>query len=135
MATMHCHSVFISLLPPLEALLHSTHLCVVLLNQRLAQLDVFIIRLLLARPGIHNLLPLVVLGLALFFVSPIHPHISRPSNPKVSTLHHIPNTARISPSPGGKTYGQVKHARLLRRAEIRALRDFGVRVELTRPYG
>jgi hypothetical protein len=41
------------------------HLCVVLRNQLLAQLDVFVLCLLLSRASVDNLLPLVVLGLAL----------------------------------------------------------------------
>jgi len=51
------------------ALMIHPHLVVVLGQQLLAQLDVLVLGLLLGGTGINNLLPLVVLGLALIIIS------------------------------------------------------------------
>jgi len=53
------------------ALMIHPHLVVVLGQQLLAQLDVLVLGLLLGGTGVNNLLPFVVLGLALIILSVI----------------------------------------------------------------
>jgi hypothetical protein len=57
-----CHSISPSTPLPYSFI---PHLNIMLSQQRLSQLDILGIRLLRACAGVHNLLPLVVLGLAL----------------------------------------------------------------------
>jgi hypothetical protein len=99
--------------------LKENHLFVVLGQKLLAQLDVLVLSLLLACASINNLLPLVVLGLALACMLAM-------SIP----LRYVVSLRRAIAVEGRKTYSQVEHAGLLCGAKVLALSDLGVRVEL-----
>jgi len=109
-----------------------TTLFIVLGHNLLSQLNILLVRGLLARASIHNLLPLVVLGLALRNVSLIYPAF--PVHPRSHASLAMPKLCVYSKTTMvdevRQTYSQIEHARLLRGAEVRALRDFGVCVQL-----
>jgi hypothetical protein len=91
----------------------------VLGQKLLAQLDVLVVSLLLAGAGVNDLLPLVVLGLALLCT--------------LAPAFEVGSYSVGSRFGEGwcKTYSQVEHAGLLCGAEIVALGDLGVCVELS----
>jgi len=104
-----------------------TILLVVLCHDLLSQLNVLGISVRLTCASVDNLLPLVVLGLALSMCQLCLPNL-------VTQIVY----SRIGSQrcfEGETTYGQIEHAGLLCGGEVLALCDLGVCVELEKHDG
>ena len=111
----------------------SMRLVVVLLEQLVAESDVLGLGVLLAQASIDLLLPLVVLGLALYAVSgrSSWSSVRARRSTAVGERRQMFGTLVVRTCVrGSSTYSEVEHARLLGLAEVLALGNLSVGVQL-----